>query len=160
MCVCVAYECEADMNYIYYLPQQCCCCSTSFISCHRTRVFSLLIYFLFFFRLQKYTDFDRISGFPDKEKLCISNFFLHFPSLMSLITFSSFLFLPFSFRLIRPCLPSSVSPLTLAVYAFASSVTPVIALICGWTFTLTSLKKQLVGRAWLIVGRMDDDSSA
>lgn len=54
-----------------------------------------------------------------------------------------------SFRLIRSFLPSSVSLLALPAYAFASLLIPVITLICVRTFTLTSLKKQPVGEAWL-----------
>lgn len=81
-----------------------------------------------------------------------------FPVLVLLIIFLSFLSLP---RLLQAastsCSPSSVS---LPVCEFASSVTAVITLICGWTFTLTPLKEQLVGKAWLTAGGMDDNSPA
>lgn len=68
--------------------------------------------------------------------------FLFFPPKLDFpIAFlSSFLFF-ISFRRT----PALVSLPALA-YALASLAIPVITLICGQTFTLTSLKKQLVGK--------------
>lgn len=148
--VCVAYECGFNMNYVYYLPEWH-RRSQSFILLSILFHFTFLSKVLFFFQNWKRT----IPGFLDKYRLHISNIFLY--SCLSLITFLSFLlFFLEAHPLLSPfiCLPA---------HPLLSMCLPhqwLITLICGRTLALTALKKQLVGRAWLVRGRMDDDNSA